>query len=46
MIHTIPVSFTAIGPEIILLGTAAVLLVVAIFLPDELARTALGRRRR
>ena len=24
--HTIPVSFSAIGPEIILLGTAAVLL--------------------
>jgi NADH-quinone oxidoreductase subunit N len=38
VIHTIPVSFTAIGPEIILLGTAAVLLVTAIFLPDEPAR--------
>ena len=36
--HTIPVSFSAIGPEIILLGTAAVLLVVGIFLPDEAAR--------
>ena len=36
--HTIPVSFSAIGPEVILLGTAAVLLVVAIFLPDEPAR--------
>ena len=38
MIQTIPVSFSAIGPEIILLGTAAALLVFAIFLPDELAR--------
>jgi NADH-quinone oxidoreductase subunit N len=38
VIHTIPVSFTAIGPEIILLGTAAVLLVTMIFLPDEPAR--------
>ena len=38
MIHSIPVSFTAIGPEIILLGTAAVLLVTMIFLPDEQAR--------
>jgi NADH-quinone oxidoreductase subunit N len=36
--HTIPVSFSAIGPEIILLGTAAVLLVVGIFLRDEAAR--------
>jgi NADH-quinone oxidoreductase subunit N len=38
VIHTIPVSFSAIGPEIILLVTAAVLLVTAIFLPDEPAR--------
>jgi NADH-quinone oxidoreductase subunit N len=38
VIHSIPVSFTAIGPEIILLGTAAVLLVTMIFLPDEPAR--------
>jgi NADH-quinone oxidoreductase subunit N len=38
VIHTIPVSFTAIEPELILIGTAAVLLVVAIFLPDEAAR--------
>ena len=38
MIHSIPVSFTAIEPELILLGTAAVLLVVAIFLTDEAAR--------
>jgi NADH-quinone oxidoreductase subunit N len=38
VIQTIPVSFSAIGPEIILLGTAAALLLFAIFLPDELAR--------
>jgi NADH-quinone oxidoreductase subunit N len=38
VITTIPVSFTAIEPELILLGTAAALLVVAIFLPDEAAR--------
>jgi len=38
VITTIPVSFTAIEPELILLGTAAVLLVFAIFLPDEAAR--------
>ena len=38
MIHSIPVSFSAIGPEIILLVTAAVLLVTMIFLPDEPAR--------
>jgi NADH-quinone oxidoreductase subunit N len=37
-VNTIPVSFSAIGPEIILLGTAAVLLVFAIFLPDQPAR--------
>jgi len=36
--HTIPVSFSAIGPEIILLGTAAVVLIVGIFLRDEPAR--------
>ena len=44
LMHTIPVSFSAIGPEIILLGTAAVLLVSAIFLPDEAARRPAGGR--
>jgi NADH-quinone oxidoreductase subunit N len=38
VIHTIPVSFSAIAPEIILLGTAAVLLVGVIFLPAETGR--------
>ena len=34
----IPISFSAIAPEIILLATAAVLLTVGVFLPGELAR--------
>jgi NADH-quinone oxidoreductase subunit N len=34
----IPVSFSAIAPEIVLLATASVLLVVGVFLPGELAR--------
>jgi NADH-quinone oxidoreductase subunit N len=38
VISTIPVSFTAIEPEIILLGAACVVLMVGLFLPDEPAR--------
>jgi NADH-quinone oxidoreductase subunit N len=34
----IPISFSAIAPEIVLLATASVLLVVGVFLPGELAR--------
>jgi NADH-quinone oxidoreductase subunit N len=34
----IPISFSAIAPEIILLVTASVVLVVGVFLPGELAR--------
>ena len=34
----IPISFSAIAPEIVLLTTASVLLVVGVFLPGELAR--------
>ena len=34
----IPISFSAIAPEIVLLVTASVLLVVGVFLPGELAR--------
>ena len=34
----IPISFSAIAPEIVLLATAAVLLTVGVFLPAELAR--------
>ena len=34
----IPISFSAIAPEIVLLVTAAVLLTVGVFLPGELAR--------
>jgi len=34
----IPISFSAIAPEIILLVTACVVLVVGVFLPGELAR--------
>jgi NADH-quinone oxidoreductase subunit N len=34
----IPISFSAVAPEIILLGTASALLVVAVFLPGEPAR--------
>jgi len=38
IVNPIPVSFSAIAPEIILVGTASVLLVVAVFLPAETAR--------
>ena len=34
----IPISFSAIAPEIVLLATASVILVVGVFLPGELAR--------
>jgi len=34
----IPISFSAIAPEIVLLATACVILVVGVFLPGELAR--------
>jgi NADH-quinone oxidoreductase subunit N len=34
----IPISFSAIAPEIVLLATASVLLIVGVFLPGELAR--------
>jgi NADH-quinone oxidoreductase subunit N len=34
----IPISFSAIAPEIVLLATASVLLTVGVFLPAELAR--------
>ncbi|MGZ4481680.1 MAG: NADH-quinone oxidoreductase subunit N, partial [Gaiellales bacterium] len=38
--HTIPVSFSSIAPEIVLLVSASVLLTFAISLPEELARRA------
>jgi NADH-quinone oxidoreductase subunit N len=39
-VHTVPVSFSSIAPEIVLLVCASVLLTCAIFLPEELARRA------
>lgn len=40
--NTIPVSFSAIAPEIILLVAACVLLALAVFLPARLARSGSG----